>query len=785
VKKYIITLLLWGMAFSIKAQGFLEGKIMDSLSSEPVQGVSVLLLPSGKIVQSDRYGSIQIPKTENSLYTLVLNAQGYQKKTITKSLEKSGFILLLSRIPLLKEGLIIRSTRAQERDGTVFTLIGKKELEKDNIGEDLPFLLENTPSLVATSEAGAGVGYTGIRIRGSDATRVNVTLNGIPYNDSESLGTYFVDIPDIAASVGSIQIQRGVGSSTNGAGSFGGSINIETSSFEPKAYFNASTSYGSYNTLKNSLDMGTGLLADHFNFSLRLSRISSDGYIDRASSNLKSFFFSGAYFGKKDLLKVNIFSGSEKTYQVFDGVPEDSLPTNRRFNPFNYANQTDNYIQDHYQGFYSRQIDTSLSLNLALHVTHGKGYYEEYETQQAFSDYSLPNFTLGNTTVDSTNLIRRQWLDNYFYGTTYSLIYKSPKKWNLNFGGAYNQYTGLHYGQVIWAEYAVNIPIDYRYYAFNGFKTDFNSYLKVSREFGALSTNLDLQYRRIYYRFLGYDENGNNTTQVAILNFFNPKIGLHYQVPKGEIYGSYGIGNKEPNQLDYSGSTPSSRPRPEHLEDLELGYRHAGKILKYGINFYWMDYWDQLALTGQINDVGAQINTNVPRSSRTGIEGDWSLKVNSWFSFLGNLAFSQNKIREFDEYLTDENNVQTLIRHYNSNLAYSPNWIGSSTLDFKPISNFHILLVNKFVGKQYLDNTSNETRKIDRYFVQNIRIHYSMKFTSVKALDFSLSLNNIFSNLYVSDGYTGPQIILGKVVNNNYYYPQAPFNVLGGFTIHF
>ena len=774
-----------GAAFSLKGQGTLKARVLDSISHEAVSGVKIELLPTALVFISDKDGYFNIPYSNSNGYIFRLSVSGYSKKTITQAYESGEITLYINRIPLLKEDIIVRSTRATPKDGTVFTTLGKKDLEKDNIGEDLPFLLENTPSLVATSEAGAGVGYTGIRIRGSDATRVNVTLNGIPYNDSESLGTYFVDIPDIAASVGSIQIQRGVGSSTNGAGSFGGSINLETSSFGSKPYFNTTNSYGSYNTLKNSLDFGTGLINNHFNFSLRLSRISSDGYIDRASSNLKSFFFSGGYFGKKDLIKVNIFSGSEKTYQVFLGVPEDSLPTNRRFNPFNYANQTDNYIQDHYQAFYSREIDTNLSLNLAFHATHGKGYYEEYEPSQAFSTYSLPNINLNGQAIDTTDLIRRQWLDNYFYGTTYSLIYKVPKNWSINFGGAYNQYSGLHYGQIIWAEYAQNIPIDYRYYSFNGFKTDFNSYLKTSKEIGALTTSLDLQYRRIYYRFLGYDEKGNNTTQVAILNFFNPKFGLNYQINRGELYGSFGIGNKEPNQLDYSSSTPNSRPRPEHLSDLELGYRFTGKKIHLGVNFYWMNYKDQLALTGQINDVGAQINTNVPRSSRTGIEADWALKINSWLSFLGNIAVSQNKIQEFDEYLTDENNVQTLIRHFNTQLAYSPNIIGSSTLDFVPFPKFHFLLVNKFVGKQFLDNTSNETRKIDRYFVQNIRVHYSVKFLTDKTLDFSLSLNNILSNLYVSDGYTAPQIQGGVVYNNNYYYPQAPFNVLGGFTIHF
>ena len=773
-----------GLAFCVKAQGNLPGQVLDSISKEPLPGISITLLETGQKYTSDAKGNFSLPNIKGPLF-LVVGGFGYEKKSIRIDSPEPVIRIYLNAVSIIKEDIIIRSTRAQPRDGTVYSVVEKKDIEKDNLGEDIPFLIENTPSLVATSEAGAGVGYTGIRIRGSDATRINVTLNGIPYNDAESLGTYFVDIPDIASSISSIQVQRGVGSSTNGAGSFGGSINIETSNFQAKPYFTSSNSFGSYNTLKNSLDFGTGLIDNHWNFGLRLSRISSDGYIERASSNLKSFFFSAGYFGKKDLIKLNIFSGSEKTYQVFDGVPEDSLPTHRRYNPFSYANQTDNYTQDHFQLFYSHTVDTNLTYNLAFHITHGKGYYEEYEASQAFSNYGLPNLVLNGIQIDTTDLIRRQWLDNYFYGATYSLLYKAPGKFHFNFGGAYNQYSGLHYGEIIWAQYASNIPIDYRYYSFNGFKTDFNTYLKVSKEFGPLTANLDIQYRRIYYRFLGYDENGNNTNQVAILDFFNPKIGLHYHWNKDEIYGSYGIGNKEPNQLDYSSSTPQSRPRPEHLADVEIGYRYNGKIFHWGLNFYWMNYWNQLALTGQINDVGAQINTNVPRSSRTGVEADFSLKMNSWLNFLGNIALSQNKIREFDEYLTNENNAQTEVKHFHTDLAYSPNIIGSSTLDFKLAKNFHVLLVNKLVGKQYLDNTSNTSRKIDRYFVQNARIHYYIKIPPSKSLDFSLSLNNVFSNLYVSDGYTSPDIYQGQVQNNNYYYPQAPFNVLGGFTLHF
>ena len=775
-------------SWTIQAQIHLEGRVRDSTNSDLLSGAEIWKDDKTLLGLSDPLGRFSL--NLNTIPSQIrIHLLGYEDKILQLNIDhiKGPLEILLTRKFNGSNEILVRSTRAQAKDGTVFTNLEKKDLEKNNLGQDLPFLIENTPSLVATSEAGAGVGYTGVRIRGSDATRINVTINGIPYNDSESLGTYFVDIPDIASSLSSIQIQRGIGTSTNGAGSFGGSLNLETSDFQAKSFINIQNSYGSYNTLKNSLNLGTGLLADHWNFSLRLSRISSDGYIERASSNLKSFFFSAGYFGKKDLVKVNIFSGQEKTYQVFLGVPEDSLAHHRRFNPFSYPNQTDNYNQDHFQLFYTHILDTNLRINLAFHLTHGKGYYEEYEANQAFSDYSLPNLSLQGLTIDSTNLIRRQWLDNYFYGLTYSLLYQKPKKhYQLNFGGAYNQYKGLHFGEIIWAEYGVHIPIDYRYYSFNGFKTDFNSYIKYSQEFGSLKTSVDLQYRRVFYQFLGFDENKNNTTQIAILNFFNPKLGLNYSLNSfQDLYMSLGIGHKEANQTDYSSSTPSSRPSPELLRDLEMGYKYHDSNFQVGLNFYWMNYRDQLVLTGQINDVGAYINTNVPRSSRTGLELEGNWAINSFLNLLGNFTWSKNKIHNFHEYISDDQNNQFLIIHPNPDIAYSPNKIGSLILDFHPKKDFHISFISKYVGKQYLDNTQNEARKIDSYFVENIKFQYTLQTHSIKHIDFSLALNNILSRLYVSDGYTSPGIIQGVTYNNNYFYPQAPFNVLGGINFHF
>ncbi len=787
---FSILLFFGPIAWSVKGQG-IRGQLVDSISKEKIIGADIRIDFISPSITTDQEGRFEIPFIPNASAVLRFHCLGYFDKNIPfKDLSgEHKIIVFLKRAYILSEEILVRSTRSQAMDGTVFTDIHKKEIEKNNLGQDLPFLLENTPSVVATSQAGAGIGYTGLRIRGSDATRINVTLNGIPFNDSESLGTYFVDIPDIAGSISSIQIQRGVGTSTNGAGAFGGSINIETSNFKPNPFVSISGVAGSYNTFKNSVEIGSGLLSSHWNFSLRLSNIVSDGYIERASSTLKSMFFSAGYFGKNEFLKANIFSGTEKTYQVFNGVPEDSLLTHRRYNPFTYPNQTDNYKQNHYQLFYSKLLNTNLTMNVALHLTQGKGYYEEFENKQAFSDYWLPNILIGVERIDSTNLIRRQWLHNYFYGTTFSLIYSHPKgHYSINWGGAYNQYKGAHYGNIIWAQYAQNIPIDYQYYSFNGFKTDFNTFGKVLKEVNAITLSVDMQYRRIYYQFLGFDQNKNNTTQIAILNFFNPKIGINYRLtPSQEIYGSFGIGHKEPNQLDYSGSTPSGRPNPESLKDLELGYRFHNNRLGFSVNLYDMIYKNQLVLEGQINEVGAYINTNVLHSYRLGIETDWRYKINTRMNIVGNLSFSRNKIENFLQYLSDDQNRETLIIHPNTDISFSPKVVSSGTIEFIPLKDLTLSFVSKFVGKQYLDNTQDESRKIDRYFVENAMIQYDLKpeykKNFFKEISLSIKLNNILNNLYVSDGYTSPTLVQGKLFNYNNYFPQAPFNFLLGIMV--
>ncbi|MGB4398014.1 MAG: TonB-dependent receptor, partial [Daejeonella sp.] len=600
------------MPFMASAQFSISGKITDKLTGAPLSRAGVYLENSFISTQTDPSGNYSLKNLRAGKYELRITYVGYQtiqKLILVEADSKLNFEL--STNSLLADEVLVRATRATENSATTYRNVSKEELEKNNLGQDLPFLLNQTPSVVVSSDAGNGIGYTGIRIRGSDPTRVNVTVNGIPYNDSESQGTFWVNMPDFASSVDNIQIQRGVGTSTNGAGAFGGSLNIQTTTRRDSAYAELNNTFGSYQTLKNTVNVGTGLINNKFSFDGRLSRIKSDGYIDRGSSDLKSYFLSGAYYGKTSLLRANVFSGSEKTYQAWNGIPENLLNTNRTFNSFTYDDQTDNYVQNHYQLLYSKTISDRFSANAALHYTRGKGYYEEYREEQDLSNYGIAPYTLGATTITESDLVRRRWLDNDFYGMTYSLNYNPSANLNFTLGGAYNEYDGDHFGEVIRGQF---IPVDLnlqRYYQGNGFKTDFNAYAKADYTLGKLNLFADLQYRSINYKIRGTDKNRMILGQDDELDFFNPKLGLSYQInPGSNVYASLAVANKEPNRDDYINSTPATRPSPENLLDLEAGYRLRKGNLSAGLNAYAMMYDDQLVLTGKINDVGEYIRQN-------------------------------------------------------------------------------------------------------------------------------------------------------------------------------
>lgn len=815
-KKSLATLLLLlpTMAF---AQFSIKGKVSNKNSHESIAGATVNISSTFIAAQSKSDGTYEIVNLKKGKYVLKTSFIGYLTKTDTIVIKENKDVNLnieLEESTVLMDEVIVAATRVDDRSAIAYSTLSKPQIEEQNLGQDLPYLLNQLPSVVTTSDAGAGVGYTGIRMRGIDATRINVTINGIPVNDAESQGTYWVDLPDIASSIDNIQVQRGVGTSTNGAGAFGSSLNIQTIKLNPKGYGEYNTSYGSFNTLKNTVSAGSGLINDKFAFDARLSKISSDGFIDKASSDLKSYYFSGAYYGKKSIIKFITFSGLEETYQAWNGIPESRLKgdvtamneyiirnglspedglhllnsDSRTYNQFTYENQVDHYKQDYYQLHFSHEFNSKWNANIAFHFTKGKGYYEEYKRAQAFSSYGLANITIGTDTLTSTDLVRRRWLDNNFYGTTFSLSYNSNKKLNTTIGGALNKYNGQHYGEIIWAQYASNSTLHKNYYNDTASKIDFNVFAKavysVNKKF---SFYADLQYRLVNYSFLGFDDSVKSVQQTAALGFINPKIGLHYELNNNaSLYFSYSIGHKEPSRDDYTQSTPASRPKAEKLNDLELGYRHHVKKAEWSLNLYYMEYQNQLVLTGEVNDVGAYNRANVDNSYRTGIEAEFGLKLLKNLTWNGNITLSKNKILDFHEFIDNYDSTAQRVNIYSeSDIAFSPNVIAGSTITFEPIKHLKLSFISKYVSQQYLDNTSTTSRKLDAFFVNDVRINYTIKTKYIREIGFTLMANNVLGEQYESNGYTYGYIYGGVHTVENFYYPQAGMNFMAGLSLKF
>jgi iron complex outermembrane recepter protein len=688
---------------------------------------------------------------------------------------------------LMLEPVEIKAIRAGENSPFTKTNLSKKEIEKVNLGQDLPFLLNQTPSVVINSDAGNGVGYTGIRIRGTDASRINVTLNGVPFNDAESQGTFFVDLPDFSSSVSSIQVQRGVGTSSNGAGAFGASINISTNEPNLKPYIELNNSYGSFNTWKNTVKVGSGLVSDHFTTDLRLSRISSDGYIDRATSDLKSFYFSTAYLGKNNSIRFNMFSGKEKTYQAWYGVSEADLKTNRTINYAGmerpgepYDNETDNYSQDHYQLFYNQQVTGRIKFNTSLFYVKGKGYYEQYKADEAYADYGLAEPVYGNDVITSTDLVRQLWLDNDFYGGIVSLHYKNNNS-QFTLGGGWNRYEGDHFGDVVWAE--KGLPLPARWYDLDADKNDLSFYLKQQTKTGSLfSVFYDLQYRRVKYDIYGFRYNPGLTINSSY-SLFNPKLGLNFQKNNWSGYLSYSRGQKEPNRDDFEAGL-TQQPKPEKLDDFELGFEKRTNKYHIGLTGYYMYYKDQLVLTGKINDVGAYTRTNIPKSYRAGVELVAAGEITSWLRAGGNLSVSRNKVADFTEYIDDyDNGGQKTTQYSSADIAFSPGLVGAATISFIPGKNAELSFISKYVGQQYLDNTQNESRKLNAYYTQDARLIYTVSNKWLKELNIIVQANNLFDKLYEPNGYTFSYYFGGSLTTENYYFPMAGRNYMIGVNV--
>jgi iron complex outermembrane recepter protein len=680
----------------------------------------------------------------------------------------------------------VKAIRAGVNAPFTKTNMTKKDISKLNLGQDIPFLLNQTPSVVINSDAGNGIGYTGIRIRGTDPTRINVTLNGIPYNDAESQITYFVDLPDFASSVGSIQIQRGVGTSSNGAGAFGASINFSTNEVNKEGYGEFNNSVGSFGTWKNTVKAGSGLIADHFLVDARLSRITSDGYIDRAKTDLKSFYFSTAYLANKSSLRLNIFSGKEKTYQAWNGVSESDLKNGRRTvnsagtekpgDPYN--NETDNFQQDHFQLFFDHRFTDQLIFNTAFFLTKGKGYYEQYKAAEDYADYGLND---PSPTISTTDLVRQLWLENNFYGNIFSLQLKH-KLSQFTLGGGWTRFDNNHYGDIIWAQNGLPAPT-VRWYDHDAKKTDLNVYFKQQTQFVPnWYLFYDLQYRHVSYDIEGF----RNNPSVAInsdFDFFNPKAGISYVKNGWKGYLSYSIASKEPNRDDFEAGI-NRQPKREKLGDIEMGVERTFKQFSWSAALYYMHYKDQLVLTGEINDVGAYTRTNIPKSYRLGIELQGAAALSSWMNVSANLALSKNKVQDFTEFIDDYDLGGQKINQYNeTDIAFSPNVVGGATISFLPVKNIELGLLAKYVGNQFLDNTQNENRKLNAFYTQDARLIYTLKNKWLKEMNIIGQVNNIFNKKYEPNGYTFSYIAGGETITENYYFPMAGTNFMIGVNV--
>ncbi len=697
------------------------------------------------------------------------------------------------------EEVLVKATRVDQKAPFTQSYLNKAEIEERNLGQDVPSLLNFLPNVVTTSDAGNGIGYTGIRVRGSDATRVNVTINGIPLNDSESHSTFWVDLPDFASSTQSIQLQRGVGSSTNGAGAFGASLSLSTNGISEEAYARIDASAGSYRTYKTNVQFGTGVLNREGKLkaevSGRVSVIGSDGYIDRASSDLSSLYLSASVFNERTMLKALVFGGQEVTYQSWYGVDKETLKIDRRYNPAGeiyddqgslvgfYDDQVDDYRQDHYQLHLNHGFGNDWTGNIALHYTYGRGFYEEYENDADFGTYGFEPLIIDGEEVSSSDLVRRKWLDNDFYGTTFSLL-KNLDNLDLILGGAYNRYHGEHFGEVIWSRYGSQEPGG-RFYENTGVKTDFNVYAKADLELSERWRVFgDLQYRRVRYKVSGIDEGPVPVGLEDSNDFFNPKAGISYFREKNSFYMSYAKGHKEPKRADY---LADNDVRPESLDDLELGWKYRSGGFLLHANLYYMYYKDQLVLTGMLDDVGNPIANNVGRSYRIGLEVDSRILLTPELEWRPNIAISANK--NVDKYV--ELNGE-LVELGNTDLSYSPAFIAGSQLRYDPLEGLSLIFLSKYVGEQYMSNIEHPVSKLPAYFVNDLQASYTFRTEGLlKSVVITGQVNNIFNEKYVSNGYfytyddtwTDPEQI--TTIAGAGYYPQAELNFLLGLSLKF
>ena len=793
---FAVSLLFTTLVFA-QEKIIISGTVVQHANKLP--NVTVEIIETNQATITDLNGEFKFDVSPGN-YQLKFT-YGNSKTMDVKAFKDQQLMVDMSNVQEQLEDVFLSSIRVDADSPITYSNLGSEEIAQRNLGQDIPVLLSYLPSVVTTTDAGNGVGYTSLRVRGSDATRTNVTINGIPYNDSESQGSFWVNLGDIASSVENIQLQRGVGTSTNGAGAFGASLNILTDRYSEEAYAEVSNSYGSYNTQKHTAKFSTGLFNDHWEFAGRASLIKSDGYIDRAESELKSYFLQGVYVNNNTLVKALAFGGKERTYQAWYGIEEDQLKEDRKYNPAGeytdedenvkyYDNQTDNYQQDHYQLLWDQKYDHNWSTNLGLHYTIGKGYYEEYQEDAVLAEYGLPDFITDGEEITTSDLVNRSWLDNHFYGVTFNGTYKDQKM-ELILGGGINKYEGDHFGEVIYTRFAQNMDPDNDYYFNVADKTDFNMYGKATVSIlEELKAFGDLQLRTINYTTQGPLEEGIELPLDDSFTFFNPKIGLTYKVNQSsQLYTSVGVAHREPTRTDYENAlfNDGDKPEEEKLTDYEFGYRLKKEEFQLNANLYFMNYKNQLVLTGEIDDEGAAVRENSGDSYRLGIEIEASVKVLPNLSVHPNIALSRNKNRDFNTKFDGE-----LQDFGDTDISFSPQIVAGNRISYSPLTNLQVNFLSKLVGDQYMSNIESEASVLESYFINDLSIQYVWKKTSLfKEVVFTGMVNNIFDVDYISNGYyyafeddySNPGTI--STIEGAGYYPQATINFLAGITLKF
>lgn len=790
----------------------ISGKVFDRNGKQVLPGASIRVLDSYLGAASDRNGYFEIMIGHEKEVTLVCSYIGYQNDTL-KAKAGDNIAFGLETTSFLADEVIIRATKQYESAPKNYSNISAETIKSIQYGQDMSQIIETTPSAVSTSDAGTGIGYTGIRIRGTDLNRINVTINGVPYNDPESHGVFWVDVPDLSSVLENIQVQRGVGSSSNGAASFGASINLQTGKLRTSPFTEISALAGSYNTYSSTLRFGTGLLSNNWAIDGRFSYQHSDGFIDRAFADLKSGYLSGGYYGEKSIVRFLWMSGVEKTYQAWNGIPTVRLYNDlagmqryadhglytqqqvdemlasgsRTYNLYTYENETDNYQQDHYHLSYTQQLGAKSSFSATAFLIRGLGYYEQFKMGESLSDYLLSDLVIGGDTISQSDIIRRKYLDNNFYGMIANYFWDNQKNLKVTFGGGANRYDGDHYGNIVWMQYAGSAAINHQYYLNNGSKNDYNVYAKMQwLASKKLSVFADAQYRKVDFNAGGMEDNLDSISVNKTFGFFNPKIGLVYSYKRSEFYLFGGLGHREPNRDNLVAADENNKPKAESLYDFELGHTYFGQKIRFNTNLYYMYYDNQLILTGAINDVGAAIFTNVEKSYRYGAEFSADYLISKKITFTGNIALSRNIIPSFTAFVDDWDTWGQREESYkNASISFSPSIVFGSRLSYIPLKGLKLSLDSKYISRQYVDNSGAESRSLDPYMVHHLRVEYSIHPKFVDEIVFRLSVNNLLNEKYETNAWIYRYYYGGEQFTMDGYFPQAGRNFMGGVSVKF